>query len=372
MPVEIQTSTQPPASGVPGSIDTLFAVGEDTGLGSGTVTLCRSVNDYIAAGGSRAGDPATFDGLDNFFREGGKRAQVAVGADVDAALALFTQEMGGGQVVAWGETPGAATAGKLLDFAEQTSRYALIDVAATDDTTAEMQAAAGAVPDTNNDYGLITGPWVTIPAPSGVLGGSARQVPASSTVAALIARADSLGNPNRAPAGRDFPLQYATGVGGAAVMSDQDATTLRNAGLNPLRRKLGLYVLDGFQTTRPLDPDDPFWQANCGRARMWLQWQSLIVGYGYEYKTIDGKHHLERALQSDLEAVCASLYAVDGLFGESPQDAYHVEVGVSVNNLDTIAQGELHAVVEARLSVHARTIIINLVSVPVTGQVTVA
>jgi hypothetical protein len=105
---------------------------------------------------------------------------------------------------------------------------------------------------------------------------------------------------------------------------------------------------------------------------MWLQWQSLIVGYGYEYKTIDGKHHLERALQSDLEAVCASLYAVDGLFGESPQDAYHVEVGVSVNNLDTIAQGELHATVEARLSVHARTIIINLVSVPVTGQVTVA
>jgi hypothetical protein len=42
---------------------------------------------------------------------------------------------------------------------------------------------------------------------------------------------------------------------------------------------------------------------------------------------------------------------------------------VSINTTTTVAYGELHAVVEARFSLHARTVIIELVAVPITGSV---
>jgi hypothetical protein len=193
-------------------------------------------------------------------------------------------------------------------------------------------------------------------------------VPASSSVAALLSRSDSLGNPNRAPAGRDFPLQYGVGLN-SGPLSDDDTAALRDAGINPLRSKFRLLTLDGFQTSIDSDPDDPLWQANVGRARMWLQWQSLNVGLNYEYKTIDGRGRLRSGLQGDLNGVCKQLWDAGGLFGETASDAYAVHVDVSINTTETVAYGELHAVVEARFSLHARLVVIELVNVPITGRV---
>jgi hypothetical protein len=259
--------------------------------------------------------------------------------------------------------------GKLLDAAASTMRFALLDSAAADNTVAALTAAGAKIPAGNEAYGAMFGPWVTIPPPAGVLGATERQVPASSSVAALIARADTYGNPNRAPAGRDFPLQYASDL--PLVMTDDDTATLRDAGINPLRSKFDLLVLDGFQTAIASDPDDPFWQANVGRARMWLQWQSLNVGLGYEYKPIDGRGRLLGALEGDLNAVCRSLWEVNGLYGESASDAYAVNTSVSINTTETVAYGEVNAVVEARFSLHARLVVIELVTVPITGRVSV-
>ena len=132
---------------------------------------------------------------------------------------------------------------------------------------------------------------------------------------------------------------------------------------------MGLLVLDGFQTGIEASPDTPFWQANCSRARMYLMWRSVLIGLNYEYKTIDGRGRLARAFQTDLDTMCKELWEVDGLFGETPEDAYHVEVGVSVNTIESVARGEMRAIVEARLSLHARTVIIELVSVPIVGTV---
>jgi hypothetical protein len=367
MPVEIRTRTAPPARGAPGEIDTLFVVSSDIGLTAGEATQIRSLGDYETAGGTRAADALTYDGLDNYFREGGKRAYVA-GPDIDTAVPLFSEDLGGGQLVAWATTQSATNMGKLLDAAASTMRFALLDSAFADDDVASLTAAGAKIPKTGNQsWGAMFGPWVTIPPPAGVLGATERQVPASSTVAGLIARSDTFGNPNRAPAGRDFPLQYATGL--PVVLTDDDTAALRDAGINPLRSKFGLLVLDGFQTAIASDPDDPFWQANVGRARMWLQWQAMNVGLGYEYKPIDGRGRLTGALEGDLNAVCKALWDVNGLFGETASDAYAVSTGVSINTTETVAYGELHAVVEARFSLHARLVVIELVSVPITGRV---
>jgi hypothetical protein len=93
------------------------------------------------------------------------------------------------------------------------------------------------------------------------------------------------------------------------------------------------------------------------------------IGLNYEYKSIDGRGRLAKALKTDLETLCKGLWDVDGLYGNTTSDAYAVEVGVSINTDASIALGELHAVVEARFSLHARTVIIELVTVPITGRV---
>jgi hypothetical protein len=369
MPVTITTRTAPPAHGVPGEVDSLFVMSADTGAPT-TPKVIRALGDYETLGATRTGDPLTYDGLDNYFREGGRQAVVVKkGASVAATLPLFTEDFGGGHVVAWANTVTAGDQLALAQHAQTNKRFALLDSNLADDTVAKLTTLAGTLPATVTDYYTAVGPWLQIPAPAGVTGGSVRSVPASSTLAALIARSDALGNPNRAPAGRDFPLQYATGTIATASMSDTEAATLRAAGLNPIRPKFGLYVLDGFQTKVVVSADNPFWQANCARARMWLQWNSVDIGLNYEYKSIDGRGRLAKALKTDLEALCKSLWEVDGLYGNSPSDAYAVEVGVSVNTDATVALGELHAVVEARFSLHARTVIIELVTVPITGRV---
>jgi hypothetical protein len=320
MPVEIRTRTAPPARGAPGEIDTLFVISADTALTASTVSRVRSLSDYEVLGATRSGDPITYDGLDTFFREGGRTAYVTKkGVDFATTLPAFTEDLGGGQVVAWNAAPVVADYTALLDHAKTNKRFALLDVALTDDTVAKLVTAAGKNPTPNADYGAMFGPWVNTPPPNGVIGATTRTVPATAVVAGLIARADSLGNPNRAPAGRDFPLQYATSL--------------------------------------------------VGRARMWLQWQSVNVGLNYEYKTIDGRGRLTAGLQGDLSMVCRSLWEVNGLFGETSSDAYSVNVGVSINTTQTVAYGELHAVVEARFSLHARLVVIELVAVPITGRV---
>lgn len=370
MPVEIRTRTAPPPQGAPGEIDTLFVVSSDTALTAGKASLVRSISDYESLGATRAIDPLTYDGLDVFFREGGRMAYVAKkGVDLASTLPVFTEDLGGGQVVSWTASPVVGDYTALLDHATTSKRFALLDVASTDNTVALLTTAAGKNPTLNADRGAMFGPWVNTPPPGGVLGATSRTVPASAVVAALIARSDSLGNPNRAPAGRDFPLQYATSVNNSVPLTDVNTATLRDAGLNPLRSKFGLMVLDGFQTKILSDPDDPFWQANVSRARMWLQWQALNVGLNYEYKPIDGRGRLTAGLEGDLNAVCKSLWEVNGLFGGTARDAYAVNVGVSINTTTTVAYGELHAVVEARFSLHARTVIIELVAVPITGSV---
>jgi hypothetical protein len=73
---------------------------------------------------------------------------------------------------------------------------------------------------------------------------------------------------------------------------------------------------------------------------------------------------LAGALKGELDGICLALYGVDGLFGQTPAEAFATTVGASVNTIDTIAQGELDAVVEARLSLHAKAVNIDLVSCP--------
>jgi hypothetical protein len=375
MPVNVRTRTAAPSRGAPTETGTAFVAGKATAGPTDAAVEVRSIADVVGVIGDRAtGNAGLYDWLDTHFREGGFRAFIGRYTDtgtLDAGLALFNKGLGPGQLAAPDATPGSTTYSKLLDHAEQNDRYAICDVAQGDTVTAmeTLGDAYKALP--NCDYGLLVGPWHAVPAAAGVLGGSARSVPASAATAALCARVDALGNPNRAAAGRDFPLWYVTGFD-RDLTDDERAELLDLHAVNTFGEDFGLRGLFGFQTGRDEDPDDPFWQANCGRARMWLKARAFAAGKNFEFRTIDGRGRLQNRLKGVLDGICLELYAVDGLFGETPQEAFATEVGVSLNTTSTIAQGELNSSVEARLSLHAKTVNIDLVSVPVNGRVSSA
>lgn len=370
--VTVRNRTAPPSRGRPGATDALFLVGKAASGPIDTYTLCRSLDDFTAAYGVRAtANAGAYDYLDTFFREGGTlaffvRYASSVTPDVPAALALLPSALGPGQVTAVDVAPAAVLFGNLLDHAAQNNRFALLD-AANGSTVAAMTTLVGTMPATNRDYGAIFGSWVNVPAPDGSAGIGTRQVPLSAVVAGLLARSDGLGNPNRAPAGRDFLFQYVTSL--TLEPTDSQVDTLLTAGLNMAQTRFGLLQLYGFQTTIGQSDMTPFWQANCSRTRMWITFQAQAIGEHYMFKPIDGRGLLARALRTDLEAMLLGLYAVNGLFGETTVDAFSVEVGASVNQTQTIAQGELHAVCQARLTLHAKSVIIDLVSIPVAGTV---
>lgn len=367
--VDVRARTAKVARGIPVDTGRWFVGGQAASGSTTEAKVVRSVSDFAAEYGARAaGNQALYDAVDAFFAEGGKEAVVGRNSGVYAdSLALFPPDLGPGQVSIIGPTNDAALYTAVLAHAKANNRVALLDVNDNLDVAAltALGTAARALGDA--EYGGVFGPWVTIPAPSGVIGGSARQVPASPVVAALIARADAEGNPNRAAAGRDFPLQYATDFDIDVNKADREA--MLDAGVNTFATIFGVLEMYGFQTPIAQSTDQPYWQLNCSRARMWLKAKAAAAGEAYVFRTIDGKGKLAAGLKGALDDICLQLYGADGLFGETPQEAFSVEVGAAINTEGSIAQGELHAVMEARLSQHAKAVLIDLVTIPVTGEV---
>jgi len=277
--------------------------------------------------------------------------------DYADALALFVKKLGPGQVSIPGRS-GEDIYAALWAHAAANNRVVVGDVENTT-SVVTLVGLAGDVPqDATQDYGALFGPWPTIP---GVSGSPAnRVVPASPVIAALCARVDREGRVNRAAAGDDWPLQYVLDF---YDFSEADREVLLNAGVNTFKDDYGVLVNWGFQTTIQ-DHTDPFWQFNCVRLRMRLVGEALVIGSGYLFKQIDGRGFLLRAFGSDLAAMMLAHYVNDELYGETPEDAFSVD-SVTVNTDDTIAQGEVVAVVSFTPSLYARSVQIQLVTIPI-------
>jgi hypothetical protein len=368
--VDVRARTARVPRGIPTETGTWFVAGPTDAATDGA-QLLTSIGDFETAIAARdAANQALYDAVDAFFGEGGQKCYVAgipAAGTLAGALAQFDPQLGPGQVSVIGQPAVADTYTALHAHARVNNRVAIDDVE-IDSTVAEITAIGGIVRALADvEYGGVFGPWVNIPAPSGIIGGGARQVPASPIIAALCARADALGNPNRAAAGRDFPLQYVTSF--VSDFSSADREAMLDAGVNTFATVYGVLENYGFQTAVEQSEETPYWQLNCSRARMWIKARADARGENYVFKNIDGRGRVLGSLRSDIEEELLELYGVDGLYGETPADAFAVNVTASVNTDQTIAQGEMHAVAEARLSMHAKAVIIDLVTVPVTGQV---
>jgi hypothetical protein len=162
-------------------------------------------------------------------------------------------------------------------------------------------------------------------------------------------------------------MQYVTDIRGSFTASDREL--LLNAGLNTSAEIFGVLENYGFQTAIDQSVNSPFWQANCCRMRMALVAQAKAIGENYMFKTMDGQGLLSNDLKGHLESMLLDYFNIGSLYGATPAEAFKVDVGANTNTIDSIAQSRLRAIAQVVLSLHAKSVEIELVTIPVGGQV---
>jgi hypothetical protein len=422
--VDVISRALPPPRSAPTDTGVAFVVGDTaTGITPAPpdVGLVRSLTEYVATFGDRGTGTgqATYDAADVYFREGGNQLYVsrtnpgtvvaaaafevpseddlqkmsraeldalatdlgiepsqfatkgdviealtsatpaALDPTITAALDALTKDLGPGQVFIADATLAADPANQsaLLAHALANNRVALLSCA--DGTAAEIEAAATALnTDANARYGALFAPSATVP---GVVAGTTRIVPYSAVEAGIIARNDVSYSPNQPAAGDLGQSVFALDVTGH--YTDLEYQQLNDAGASMARLIYGGVRTYGYRTV--VDPaSQPQWlQFGWARLNMGITAEAEAIGEHYVFSQLDGRGHTLSEFGGDLSAMLLGYYTDDSLYGTTPEEAYDVDVGSSVNTPDTIANGELHAVISVRMSPDAEWVVIEIVKV---------
>ena len=67
------------------------------------------------------------------------------------------------------------------------------------------------------------------------------------------------------------------------------------------------------------------------------------------------------SFEGDLRGLCLRYFDAGALYGEIPAEAFFIDVGPSVNTTETIANGELHAVIKLKCSPAAEWVTVDIV-----------
>jgi hypothetical protein len=366
--------------GVTGTADTLGP--------TGVRTSCKNLTDYATRFGSRAthvndgtgggpsGATTMYDVAEFFFKEGGAELFVSpatynvtsttMETNIAAALALFTKDLGPGQV----SVPGRSTPATHLAtavHAEANNRVGILDGPDTA-VTATLTAAATIAGITQNQerYVAMFAPWVTVPPTTSP--GTNRTVPPSCIVAGLMARRDGEGWTQNQPAAGALG-ESDQGINTTRTYIDVDRTTLNANGINILRPMYDGVRVYGYRTLA--DPStDSNWK-NLANARLFMRIQALAdeIMERYVFRQLDGQRLVINEFGGELTGMLLPFWERGSLYGLVPEQAFRVDVGPNVNTDATIANGELHAVVMLRMSEFAEEVIVELVKVRVTEAV---
>lgn len=365
--VEVLSRAQPLPRSAPTDTGTAFMVGTPSTFAAG-VQLVRSITEYETNYGARTGGQAAYDCADTYFREGGNRLYVSpIGGttitDVASALDQLPSDLGPGQVFS-SEVTDETDNEALLDHAAATNRVALLHADESDATLMQAAAAALAVSE-NARYGALFMPDAVVP---GVTPGTTRTVPYAAVEAGIIARNDVSLNPNVAAAGVNGQAVFAIDL--AERYTDQEYADLNEAGVDMAR-----IIFDGVRTYgyRSLveegSPAGVWLDFGWARLNMDIVAHAEAVGEGYVFSQIDGRGHTISSFGGDLRAMLVPMYEAGALYGATADQAFDVNVGSAVNTADTIANGELHAVIQVRMSPFAEWVVIEIVKVATTQAI---
>lgn len=273
-----------------------------------------------------------------------------------AQLAKIPKELGPGQV-SW---PGATTDaihGALGNHARDCNRTALLDLP-DDGTVASMVASVLTNTAAEPERCGAFGPQVVVP---GLTANTTRAVPASAVVAGLIARNDAVGGTSSPAAGTKGQSRYAIDV--THQFTDADRGVANLGGVNIIRPLFGPITLYGFRSCST----NPQWVSlSDQRLRMEIVNLAEIIGEDFMFDVLDGQGHTIAAFGGALTGMLAGFYNRGALFGATVDEAYSVNVGPAVNTIETIANGELHAVIGLKMSPFAEVVFIEIVKTPIT------
>jgi hypothetical protein len=373
--------------------------------------LVHSMTEYVAVFGDRTGaaGQATYDAADVFFREGGgllyvgntafagglsaassksskstakvppedeaitdaiaqaseNLAATLAAADpgVAAALSALTKDLGPGQVFIADQTLATDPANQaaLTAHAEANNRVALLS---TPDGAATALIAAGTAlhTDQNARYAACFAPSAVVP---GVTPGTTRTVPMPAVIAGIIARNDLTLTPNQAAAGVNGASAYMLDL--AATYTDAEYSSINDAGVNMTRRIYGQIENYGYRScVDPATSDSDWLEFGNARLNMAICAEADAIGERYVFSQIDGRGITIGDFGSDLSSMLLPYWTGGALYGATADEAYQVNVGSTVNTPDTIANGELHAILMVRMSHMAEWVVIEVVKVATT------
>jgi hypothetical protein len=277
------------------------------------------------------------------------------------ALALFTADLGPGQVSAPGLTTDSLHQ-LLVAHADANNRTAILDLpdtatAATLETSVVNTRSAGIA-------GAAFAPWLTTPGPTS---GSVITVPPSAFIAALAARNDTEFNQDTPWAGDQGIAQYITGL---SQPSFDDATrqNLNASGVNVIVSKYGAIRNYGWRSiVDPFGSNADWVDLGNVRLAMAIAAQADLISEEFLFSVLDGQGIDISLYQGALTAMLMDFWQAGSLFGATTADAFFVDVGSAVNTPQTLANNELHAVLNVKMSPMAEFVQINIVKVPI-GQ----
>jgi hypothetical protein len=286
-----------------------------------------------------------------------------VEAQWTAALDRFDADLGPGQVSLPGRTTGAAHAA-LLAHAGTHNRIALLDAPNTVTVGTLTSAATAARASGNSRFGALLAPWGIAP---GVVPGTTRLVPLSAVQAALIARGDAGGSPNRAAAGGRGESNYLLGV--TQAWTDGEREVLNEAGVNVSRNVFGGIRAYGYRTLADPIGDVAWLELGNARLFMAIRAKGAAIAENYVFGEIDGRGITAAQFAGDLVGMLIPYYESGSLYGSTPGEAFSVDVGAQVNTPESIANRELRAVISVRVSHFAELVAIEIAKVPTTEAI---
>lgn len=272
--------------------------------------------------------------------------------DVSTSLAGFTDaldrfgyELGPGQVAAPGYTGMSIQSQEaLLDHVDRTRRVALIDAPDTADVNQIIANAQTLAQNPLAKHAALFGPRATYPGPSGVT----VTVPYTAVQCGLLARSDAATqNPNLAAAGTNGVARNALAL--TQAYSDADRTRLNEQGVTIAVQKYGTIRTYGARSAA--GPSNLTWMWFGGaREVSAVAHEADAIGENYVFKQIDGQGALFAAFNADLKGMLLEHYNRGALYGATPEEAFSVNTGSSVNTPATIAAGEIHAIIRLKTS----------------------
>lgn len=273
-----------------------------------------------------------------------------------AALALFSADLGPGQVSFPGDTSATSHA-TIETHCAAYKRCGVLDYVDTN-TKATLVAAVGA-DRANGRWAAAFGPWGVIP---GIAQNTTRTVPYSAVQAGIIARNDVSLDANVAAAGENGQSFYCLSLSQPAF-SDQDRQDLNDAGFNVAVVKYGGVRTFGYRSlTNPAI--DPTWVGFGGsRLLMEIAWRGQAILDVFEFDEINLR--LFAKVKGQITSMLNEFYTLGSLYGAVPGDAFLVVCDTTNNTPQTIADRQLNADVAVRISEMAEMITLNLTRVPV-------